>query len=462
MPVSISNLRATFANSASAYSALSVDVTNLASAYGSKLLDLKVGGVTKFSIDMNGYPSSNIAIVDTTARSLAQDAQTSSGAGFDKANSANIIATAAFNKANSANFYAYLVDQNTKAAFDKANSAAISFDLKPAFDRANTPNIFIANTGTFGYTIRSPNRKTINFIEGSGVKIGIVDDPLADRSNVTITSTSALTGISSLPILDPNNSSIVWGALDAYDVGTGNTVELIVQYPSKLKLSANDTTQIRLYSDDAYWGAQRGKIDFYATELLLNGVPFTGNGGSGIGNSKSNNVIFNDNGSANGSNSLLFFKGNNTLAAANLAVLGTTTFITANSVNVINLYVSGAITYSVANNIIINKTEVNSVSLIANTGGLASTISNIDNFALADFRSAHYMVTMNAGSNWYTTQYSLVHDGSSVSGLQYGNVIMGTSVGNLTSSIVGSSVNLNLVSTIACTTVRIYRTATKT
>jgi hypothetical protein len=45
-------------------------------------------------------------------------------AAFDKANTGGSVSFAAFDKANSANYFAYLVQQNAAAAFAKANSVS--------------------------------------------------------------------------------------------------------------------------------------------------------------------------------------------------------------------------------------------------------------------------------------------------------------------------------------------------
>jgi hypothetical protein len=588
MPVSISNLKATFANSASSYSALSVDVTDLASAYGSKLLDLKVNGVTKFSVDKNGYPSSNIAIFDSTARSLATDAATIGSAAYNKANSSNTIASSAFNKANAANVLA-------QSAYDIASGYSPVI-ITSAYTQANTAydrgNLALqAAQGAFaksnaGYTLTNLNINEIDLVDVAGNLRGylyttsannikllsntgsnvIVASPnnmefLAntyyfytineDYSVLTITDTGQIaitnTGYS-IPSVPtrlfvygyPGESTLVasdfgtGSQIIVSDVGSGrnfydanthyfrsNTGSEFMRIQPEGRIGINGTsgdarlriappagqaslqavgingTQVYidyLGTGQSYYDANthyfrsnnsvermritplgnvaiRGAGGNYhldvngtinASNILINGAKISA--GGGVGAATNNNILFNDSDSANGSNSLLFFKSNNTLAAANISVIGTSTFITANSINVTNLFVLGAITYSVANNIIINKTEVNSIVTIANTNGTAATSNIIDTFLMTDYRSAHYHVTMNAGSNWYTTQYSLIHDGSStVAGTQYGNLIIGTSVGNLSVSIFGTSnIRLNLVSTQACTTVRIFRTATAT
>ena len=57
--VSINNITETWTSSGTTYSGIKYNVTDTASATGSKLIDLQVGGVSKFSVDKNGYIALN-------------------------------------------------------------------------------------------------------------------------------------------------------------------------------------------------------------------------------------------------------------------------------------------------------------------------------------------------------------------------------------------------------------------
>ena len=71
-------------------------------------------------------------VVASAAFDKANSANVVASSAFDKANSANVVASAAFDKANSANVVA-------SSAFDKANSANVI--ASAAFDKANSANV---------------------------------------------------------------------------------------------------------------------------------------------------------------------------------------------------------------------------------------------------------------------------------------------------------------------------------
>lgn len=88
-------------------------------------------------------------------------------AAFEKANSGDtVVIAAAFDKANSANYYAYLVDQNTSAAFAKANS--IETIATSAYDKANSANVLAYNTGIGANAFASATIAGANAAVGAG------------------------------------------------------------------------------------------------------------------------------------------------------------------------------------------------------------------------------------------------------------------------------------------------------
>lgn len=398
MPVPISNLSSTFSDATKTYVGLGLNVSYTAAAAGSRLFEIKLNNEPKFWLGLDGMPSTGISAFDLVSREK-------SNAAMERAN----IGIANTNFVNTSLSY---VNTAMQAAFSSANIAIANVNyvntaMQAAFAKANSVN-FSANVVIS--TSDDTNAALRITQTGLGPAIRIEDETNPDSTPV---------------IVDATGNVLVGRTTSTLGLGT--------------KLDVN------------------GSIN--ASAFYVNGTVI-----SGLGNSTSNNVIFNDNGTSNGSNSLIFYKSNNTLAAANLSVVGTTTFITANSINVTNLVVSGAITYSVANNIIVNKTEVNSFIVIANTNATAATSNIIDQFLTTDYRSAHYRVTMNAGTNFTTMEMSLVHNDSTVQFVSnVSNVCIGAGLGSLSATYVGTSnIRVNLASTLACTTVRIFRTAIAT
>lgn len=173
MPVAINNLTVTFADSTKPLTALGMNVKYVAAGNFSKLMDLKVDGQSRFFVDINGIPSSNISSTDLIARNYAN-------ASYSNAISANITSVAAFAKANSANITA-------SSGYDRANLANIT--AISAFNRANLPNVTIANTTSGVLTQRASDVAIINYVtdtQNTGIEVSVTDYPSIDASNVTI------------------------------------------------------------------------------------------------------------------------------------------------------------------------------------------------------------------------------------------------------------------------------------
>lgn len=162
------------------------------------------------------------------------------------------------------------------------------------------------------------------------------------------------------------------------------------------------------------------------------------NANNGIGNSTSGQVLFNDAGISNGNSALTFNKTTGTLNVSNINITGTASYISANS-------------------IIIGDSEVNSIILITST----TNDQIIDSFANTAWRSAHYHITMNAGTDYQATQISLIHDGFKAYMTEYGMIANANNLGIFTTVVTGNSVRLNIIPTFSTTTIRMFRTTNR-
>jgi hypothetical protein len=99
--------------------------------------------------------------------------------------------------------------------------------------------------------------------------------------------------------------------------------------------------------------------------------------------------------------------------------------------------------------------------LSQNTTTSTATDQIIDTFSTSSWRSANYLVTMNSGTDYHTTQISVVHNGANAYMTEYGIVYTGNNLALFNTSIVSGSVRLNIVPTFAATTIRMLRTTNK-
>jgi hypothetical protein len=210
----------------------------------------------------------------------------------------------------------------------------------------------------------------------------------------------------------------------------------------------------------------------------------------GLGNSLDTQILFNDANTVNGSGTLTFAKGNNTLYATNLSVTGTTTLINATTLNVTNLItasniaannltitgnttlanattltisnlnatnltITGTITFDSANSIIINDSEVNCFSYFASSTGNQT----VDAFANT-YRSVLYQVSMNAGSNFQSTQISVLHNDVDAFMSEYGTIrTSGTDLATFTVAYANGLVMLNVNPTSTSTGIKVFKTS---
>ena len=82
----------------------------------------------------------------------------------------------------------------------------------------------------------------------------------------------------------------------------------------------------------------------------------------------------------------------------------------------------------------------------------------IDSFATATYRSAKYMVQMTSGSSYHVIELVVLHDGTTPSIAQYGEIFTGSSLGTFDASITTGNLSLLLTATNATTVVKMVRT----
>jgi hypothetical protein len=100
-------------------------------------------------------------------------------------------------------------------------------------------------------------------------------------------------------------------------------------------------------------------------------------------------------------------------------------------------------------------------SQISSNSATTSSVSqvSVDSFPSATYRSAKYYVQMTSGSAYHVIEISLLHDGTDVNLVQYGEIRTGASLGTFDASITSGTLNLLFTPTNATTTVKLTRTA---
>jgi len=110
-------------------------------------------------------------------------------------------------------------------------------------------------------------------------------------------------------------------------------------------------------------------------------------------------------------------------------------------------------------------------STVVLTNGLITTVSStttatnqtsIDSFSASTYRSAKYNVQITRGSEYQTTEISVVHDGSDSYGTEYATIKTGATLATFSTDISGGNVRLLATPSSATSTVfKLFRTATE-
>jgi len=100
---------------------------------------------------------------------------------------------------------------------------------------------------------------------------------------------------------------------------------------------------------------------------------------------------------------------------------------------------------------------VNMSSNVLTTGSTSQTI--IDSFPTSAFRCAKYMVELISGTVYHMIELNVIHDGTTGDIAQYGEVIIGYTLGTFDVNITSGTLNLLMTPTNSVTNVRLVRTA---
>jgi hypothetical protein len=165
--------------------------------------------------------------------------------------------------------------------------------------------------------------------------------------------------------------------------------------------------------------------------------------------------------SANTTSKTIILDGNIIFSLANTALQNTSNIITAGSLTVSsNLAVANSGSFNSVSSNSINigiGSIVNMSSNVLTTGSTSQTI--IDSFPTSAFRCAKYMVELISGTVYHMIELNVIHDGTTGDIAQYGEVIIGYTLGTFDVNIISETLNLLMTPTNSVTNVRLVRTA---
>lgn len=248
--------------------------------------------------------------------------------------------------------------------------------------------------------------------------------------------------------LYPQEIVVTQNATATYYFGNGAFLTGVTAGVSDLS-PANNWANTLSTTDRAIANAAANSANAYAVTVgaasntWANATFYTAANGA-IAYTQANGAYINANNAANSANAYTVTVGAAANTWANTKLANTTTTFAG------TLTLTGSLTL-VGNSSIFSNTLVTSVA----------TSQILDSFATATWRSANYVVTMTAGTDYHTTQVSLVHDGTNAFITEYGTVSTANNLGLFDANIVSGTVRLNVIPTFAVTTINLIRTTNK-
>jgi hypothetical protein len=82
----------------------------------------------------------------------------------------------------------------------------------------------------------------------------------------------------------------------------------------------------------------------------------------------------------------------------------------------------------------------------------------MDSFALADYRSGKYLVSVTSGSSYQVTELVVLHDGTNVYTTEYATILSGSTLAQFSANVLSGDIKLNVTPSSSVTTFKYQRT----
>jgi hypothetical protein len=147
------------------------------------------------------------------------------------------------------------------------------------------------------------------------------------------------------------------------------------------------------------------------------------------------------------------------LASSNTDILN---IQSGNNINIIGDSIDKKITIGLSDSpSILGSLTINTNSQLYSSSYTTTSTSQtiVDSFSTLTFRSAKYEMQMTSGSNYHVIELRILHDGSSVYMIQYGEMFTNSSLGLFDAEINGNDFRLLFTPTNSSTTLKLKRSA---
>ena len=108
-------------------------------------------------------------------------------------------------------------------------------------------------------------------------------------------------------------------------------------------------------------------------------------------------------------------------------------------------------------NVTTTRNSVEQIKVSSNTS-TNTDLQAIDTFALADYRSGKYLISVTSGSAYQVTELVVLHDGTSVYTTEYATILSGSTLAQFSANVLSGNIRLNATPSSATTTFKYQRT----
>jgi len=108
-------------------------------------------------------------------------------------------------------------------------------------------------------------------------------------------------------------------------------------------------------------------------------------------------------------------------------------------------------------NVLVTHNAIEQIKVSSNTS-TNTDLQAIDTFALADYRSGKYLISVTSGGAYQITELVVLHDGTSVYTTEYATILSGSTLAQFSANVLSGNIRLNAIPSSASTTFKYQRT----
>ena len=108
-------------------------------------------------------------------------------------------------------------------------------------------------------------------------------------------------------------------------------------------------------------------------------------------------------------------------------------------------------------NVLTTRNSIEQIKASSHTSS-NTDLQAMDSFALADYRTGKYLISVTSGSSYQVTELVILHDGTGVYTTEYATILSGSTLAQFSANVLSGDIRLNVTPSSAVTTFKYQRT----